>query len=105
MGEGVVRVNNTLSMTSVTQSNNDRAEARRSRVYWQCRRGMLELDLLLQGFFDEHYDRLAPSQRQAFEALLGYPDPLLYEYFLGRTIPADGAIADVVAKIRGPADA
>lgn len=78
--------------------------AQRARLSWQCRRGMLELDLLLQGFVDEHYDRLTPAEQQAFETLLSYPDALLYEYFLGSTLPLDRVLADVVEKIRGPLD-
>ncbi len=74
----------------------------RSRLYWQCRRGMLELDLLLQAFLDGQFDTLAAPEQQAFSDLLGYPDTVLLEYMLGRMIPTDKAIADVVAKIRRP---
>lgn len=74
----------------------------RARLYWQCRRGMLELDLLLQAFLDKQFDTLATPEQQAFTDLLGYPDTVLLEYMLGRMIPTDKAIADVVAKIRRP---
>ena len=78
---------------------------RRARLYWQCRRGMLELDLVLQAFLDHHYDRAAPAARRAFEDLLTYPDALLLEYVMGRMIPTDGQLADVIVRIRAPASA
>ena len=72
----------------------------KSRLYWQCRRGMLELDELLQGFFRQSYETLSPQQRSSFESLLKSPDDLLLEYLMGRTVPVDAGIADVVAMIR-----
>lgn len=71
-----------------------------SRLHWQCRRGMRELDFALQDFLEAQYDALSDSQVQAFQELLSYPDPLLLEYIMGRLQPSDRAIADVVARIR-----
>lgn len=82
----------------------DRTDAsRRARLSWQCRRGMLELDLLLQSFLDEQYDALTLDERRAFECLLNYPDQLLLEYAMGRLLPADPALAHVVIRLRAPA--
>jgi len=72
----------------------------RARLAWHCRRGMLELDLLLQDFLDHHYDHLAPHEQRAFEILLSYPDQLLLEYALGRMMPADPVLAHVVGRLR-----
>ena len=77
----------------------------RARLYWQCRRGMLELDILLQGFLDAKFDALAATEQQAFVELLDYPDTVLLEYMLGRMIPTDQSIANVVTKIRAPLEA
>ncbi len=74
----------------------------RSRLYWQCRRGMLELDILLQGFLDTNFDALATAEQQAFGELLDYPDAVLLEYMLGRMSPTNQSIANVVTKIRAP---
>lgn len=73
------------------------------RLYWQCRRGMRELDILLQGFLDRGYADLDADGRAAFAALLDCPDALLFDYLLGGTHPSDRAIADVVARIRSAA--
>lgn len=76
------------------------ADPRRARLAWQCRRGMLELDLLLQDFLDEHYDGLTAAEQHSFELLLTYPDQLLLEYAMGRRLPADPALAHVVTRLR-----
>ncbi len=68
-------------------------DAARSRLLWQCRRGMLELDAMLQAFMEKAYDELTESQRKAFEILLQTPDQLLLEYLMGRTIPIDKEVA------------
>lgn len=75
-------------------------QQRKSRLYWQCRRGMLELDSLLQDFFKQHIDSLSERQLASFETLLKSPDDLLLEYLMGRMVPMDAGVADVVAKIR-----
>ncbi len=54
-----------------------------SRLHWKCRRGMLELDLLLQGFLDNGYESLDAAGREAFERLLELPDQALFERLLG----------------------
>lgn len=71
-----------------------------SRIYWQCRRGMLELDSLLQGFLDRSYSDLDERERKSFEQLLTQNDNLLLEYLMGRTVPMDPDTANVVKKIR-----
>jgi len=72
----------------------------RSRLYWQCRRGMRELDFALQDFLEANYDSLSDTEIQAFQELLTYPDPLLLEYVMGRMQPSDSAIENVVSRIR-----
>ena len=74
-----------------------------SRVYWQCRRGMLELDILLLGFMEKDYKGLSEDRKQVFDELLACPDQLLLEYLMGRVIPIDTEIADVVKQIRDAA--
>lgn len=73
----------------------------RGRLYWRCRRGMRELDLLLQGFLDGGYDGLDAEGRRAFVELLDCPDALLYDYLLGSARPSDPALAAIVRRIRG----
>jgi len=71
-----------------------------SRLRWQCRRGMLELDIFLEGFMDKAYLQLTPKEKHTFERLLETPDQMLLDYLMGRVIPYDKEIADVAKQVR-----
>lgn len=88
---------------SVTSALDNQSE--KNRLHWQCRRGMLELDDLLQGFLKQAFDELNSEERTHFEKLLDCHDNLLLEYLMGRTVPADPDTAHVVNKIRTAAQA
>ena len=46
---------------------------------WQAhRRGMLELDQVLGGFFDVHYVSLSPDMQASFRDLLAVSDQTLF---------------------------
>jgi len=84
-------------MLVVTMSKD--SDSQRARLLWQCRRGMLELDAMLQAFMDKSYDDLDEAQQRAFERLLRTPDQLLLEYLMERTIPTDKEVADVARRV------
>ncbi len=73
---------------------------REARLQWQCRRGMLELDLFLREFLKKGYATLSAEEKRAFEQLLKTPDQQLLEYLMGREEPEDKEIADAVNKVR-----
>ncbi len=81
-------------------SDTDASSRQRARLLWQCRRGMLELDAMLEDFMARGYGQLDARQRKAFETLLQSPDQLLLEYLMGRMIPIDKDVADVTQRIR-----
>ena len=58
-----------------------------SRLRWQCRRGMAELDQLLQSYLERRYDTAEECEKQAFHALLQLPDPDLVAYLLQKEAP------------------
>ena len=74
-----------------------------AKLRWRCRRGMLELDLLLQGFLEHGYSSLPEQGQAAFQQLLTYPDQDLLEYLMARALPTDKDVADVVNCIRNAA--
>lgn len=88
--------------------------ARADRILWRCRRGMKELDLLLERFARERYRTAPPERQRAFERLLDLPDPLLVELLLGpAALPAgtaagagavsvDPELATIAALVAGP---
>ncbi|MTW21125.1 succinate dehydrogenase assembly factor 2 [Allochromatium palmeri] len=69
------------------------------RLRWQCRRGMLELDHLLERFLDLGYAELSESERQDFIALLGEPDPHLSDWFMERSEPPEPRLRALVERI------
>ncbi len=72
------------------------------RVRWRCRRGLLELDIVLGRFVEAHYARLDGAERQAFEVLLDMPDNPLWDMVAGRAEAAAGEQQALLEKIRLP---
>lgn len=70
------------------------------RLQWRCRRGMLELDLLLQHFLLTDYADLNQAEQQAFEQLLMLSDARLFDYFFAKLVPEEKELTDVVQRIR-----
>jgi antitoxin CptB len=44
------------------------------RLSWRCRRGLLELDIVLQRFSENHLAMLTKQELLAFDSLLDLPD-------------------------------
>jgi antitoxin CptB len=49
-------------------------DAEQRRLAWRCRRGMLELDIVLQHFIAQHFSHLTLAELQAFDEMLEMPD-------------------------------
>jgi len=73
---------------------------RRAKIHWNCRRGMLELDIIFERFFKQHIDDLNDEQLVAFEHLLSYPDPDLFAWLMGYEKPLQKELIEIVAFIR-----
>ena len=69
------------------------------KLRWQCRRGMRELDVLLQRYLDLRYAHADDAEKAAFHAVLSLADPELASYLLQREVPASEAIAGVIDNI------
>ncbi len=72
---------------------------------WRCRRGMLELDILLNGFVDKRYAQLSAQQKNTFDQFLDYPDQLLFDLLLGYMESSDSEVSELVQTIRQSATA
>jgi antitoxin CptB len=57
------------------------------RLRWQCRRGLLELDLLFGRFLEQHYSALNVQEQDAFHRLLEQPDQVLFAWLQGQKEP------------------
>lgn len=71
-----------------------------SAALWRCRRGMRELDLLLEQFVLNRYDEAPEAEQRAFLALLDLPDDRLFGYLLGLQTPDEGPARQIVEQIR-----
>ena len=75
-----------------------------SRLRWQCRRGMRELDALLLGYLECCYPAADAGEKSAFRALLALPDSRLIDYLLLGNAVGEPELTDVVRCIRSRAD-
>jgi antitoxin CptB len=77
------------------------ANARISRLRWRCRRGMKELDVLLENFIRDHESRLAGGEWPEFESLLETEDDRLWEWLRNPASGRVGPYSDLLESIRG----
>jgi len=71
------------------------------RLLWRCRRGMKELDILLERYVRSQVAQASAEDRATLKQLLDLPDPELADYLFGH-IPVNGLpMARLVAAIRG----
>jgi antitoxin CptB len=67
------------------------------RVRWNCRRGLLELDVVLTRFLDRQFESLSTQQRAAFSRLLAYPDNDLWDFVTGKQAAPDAETARIIS--------
>lgn len=70
------------------------------RLAWACRRGMLELDVLLGNFLSEVYPSLHENDKKAFIQLLGCQDPDVFNWLMGSEVSDDPVLAAISLKVR-----
>jgi len=75
-------------------------DRRMERLRWHCRRGLLELDVVLKNFLDHGYATLTPAERDAFDRLLEVPDNILWTYIQGSENPTENELRQIISKIR-----
>ena len=71
-----------------------------AKLRWACRRGMLELDVLLGNFLEEAFITLDSHDQEQFVQLLDNNDQDLFMWLTGRTIPPKANTAAIVGKVR-----
>ena len=69
------------------------------RLMWHCRRGMLELDVLLLPFCREEYLSLNEEDQAKFVDLLECEDPDLFAWFMQHRVSDNANHAYMVDKI------
>ncbi len=66
------------------------------RARWRCRRGLLELDIILQRFMDLHYAQLNKAELQQFETLLSLSDNDLWDMIAAKKPVTDKGLESVL---------
>ncbi len=73
------------------------------KLRWRCRRGMKELDVLLERYVAERFRGASKPEQDAFLRLLETEDTALYGYCLGQQLPPAEFVA-LIARITGSTD-
>ena len=73
---------------------------KKSRILWRCRRGIKEMDIVLQDFIKNSYDELNNENKSAFSKLLEEQDLDILNWVLGKDKPDDKTLIEIIKKIR-----
>jgi succinate dehydrogenase flavin-adding protein (antitoxin of CptAB toxin-antitoxin module) len=71
---------------------------RHNRLRWKCRRGLLELDIVLQRFLEAN--ALEDEALESFTRLLDLPDTELWDVVAGRSDRYAPGLSEIVARLR-----
>ena len=71
-------------------------EDRVKKLRWKSRRGMKELDVLLEAFFEQQVDSLATGDWPELEELLAREDDVLFDWISGRNLPSNPAMLNLI---------
>ncbi len=76
-----------------------KAEAR--RLAWRCRRGLLELDIVLQRFVALEFTNLSSQELTALDALLALPDNDFWDLLVNeKVVITDKSTKKIILKIK-----
>ncbi|MEM6580135.1 MAG: succinate dehydrogenase assembly factor 2 [Pseudomonadota bacterium] len=70
-----------------------------NRARWASRRGMLELDLVLEPFVSARYSTLSERDRLRYQQLMLCEDQQLYAWILRREQPEDLELQAIVRQV------
>ncbi|HJV07076.1 FAD assembly factor SdhE [Paludibacterium denitrificans] len=70
------------------------------RIRWRSRRGLLELDLVLEKFFAQRFDSLSPAEIDAYRKLLDLPDTDFLDVVNGKADLDDPELMGIVEILR-----
>ena len=69
-------------------------------LQWRCRRGLKELDVLIQPFLHNAFRGLSVSEKAAFTRLMACEDMDLLDWLLHQATPIDPELEQLVERIR-----
>ncbi len=71
-----------------------------SKLRWHCRRGIKELDIILEKYLAQSYPSADQNEQKAFRELLNLEDPLLFAMLLDHEQPVDPAQIELLHKLK-----
>lgn len=71
-----------------------------SRLLWRCRRGIREMDIVLQDFLSRAYDDLPESDQRLFRDLLDESDLDILNWLMGKEQPASAGLRRIIGLLR-----
>lgn len=77
--------------------------SQRPRLLWRCRRGIREMDILLQDYLQVHYDSSSANEKNTFEELLDEADLDILSWIMQKTSPDEKYIG-IITTIRESAE-
>jgi succinate dehydrogenase flavin-adding protein (antitoxin of CptAB toxin-antitoxin module) len=72
----------------------------RDRLRWKCRRGLLELDIVLDKFLQDEGETLSEGEVAALGDLLDQHDNDLWDLVIGRSDRVDARLRGILARLR-----
>ena len=66
---------------------------------WRCRRGMRELDQLMQRYLEKRWPNADDRERSQFLRLLDCEDDKLWQWCMGQSRPEDAELQAIVDRI------
>ena len=70
------------------------------RLKWKCRRGLLELDLVLERLLQRQAAAMTDNELAAVGKLLEYPDHDLWDVVSGKSDRYDERFSGIVTRLR-----
>ena len=70
------------------------------KIRWQCRRGLLELDLILENFNRKHLSSLDSGELERFSELLAFGDNDLLDLVMERSASPAARSDDILRMLR-----
>lgn len=70
------------------------------QLLWRCRRGMLELDLLLRGYAENHFWQASTTMQQQFLLLLEHSDQQLQQWLVTGDSAVGEGVREIVQQLR-----
>ncbi|MBD9361173.1 FAD assembly factor SdhE [Methylomonas fluvii] len=71
-----------------------------NKLRWRCRRGTLELDLMLIRYLENRYLSADTTEQQTFLQMLELEDTELMRYLMGEQLPSEQSMKSLVLVIR-----